>query len=475
MRIESAVAIVVLMWSVLATAEDAGDFEKGRQLFEQSGCIACHTSSVEDGLAIAGAGYETPPRARILSKLRALGAIIQDRETTFKEDWQTHCQPIQSMFVAEYNRIHNTVLHGNPVFPMPSWHQRTTVVNGVTVSENVNADKDISAVVDYLLVSEGLVLTPATLARWKSAPEQCVNATVQPAASSNSYTNRREVIRERLNVLDQQRHAFEKTPQVTFLSYQNFLMNQVSYVQDGELDIWLLLQAQRSLSYATVAEMVSHGIFPNKLLYAIVVDKGDPSYRAYFFQKPGIVDRWMYRQPKRPVLLEEVRNSYDFIDSNIRDCFGCHASAVLHLRPRQWDGIGELSETDRALMKRFNQYTLGYGPMDIDWPANQKPLTPHEAEPVMINTCQDCHNANSIRSPLLRYHAKTIVALMNAHEDKQGYFNYGFPNPNPLGLPNELKTNVLSVSRRTLSVMPPLSPLTKRENADLVKWLAAPQ
>jgi hypothetical protein len=148
---------------------------------------------------------------------------------------------------------------------------------------------------------------------------------------------------------------------------------------------------------------------------------------------------------------------------------------VLHLRPRQWDGIGELSETDRALMKRFNQYTLGYGPMDIDWPANQKPLTPHEAEPVMINTCQDCHNANSIRSPLLRYHAKTIVALMNAHEDKQGYFNYGFPNPNPLGLPNELKTNVLSVSRRTLSVMPPLSPLTKRENADLVKWLAAPQ
>ncbi len=459
--------IVLSAWCGAVLAAESAWHEAGRQLFEQSACNACHTPAVEDGPAFAGVDFERPPRARILTKLRALAAILQDREARFGEAaYAARCAAAYREFATEYERVHQLVLNGNPVYPMPAWQQRSGVDPVVAAAQ---AGAEIDAVLAYLLVSEGLSLTPAQIVRWRNNSAGCANAAVPVLLQSDA--ERRAWIKARLEQLDKQQYAFDSLPSVTFLSYQNYLLNQVAFMEDGDLDIWTLRQARQEEIFADVATLKQHHRFPNASLFIIVVDRKDPQYRTHFFKQPDMTNRWIFQSPKRYIAQELLRNPFEIVDADMRDCMSCHTAGPLRLRPRRWATVPEPGPEEWALLRAFNQRQLTYGVVTTDWPLNQPVLDAHEAEPLAITACTECHAVGSVRNPLFRFHAKSIVALMNAHEDRDGYYEYSLPNPFVFTIGQDLKTLVPSVYSRTLPAMPPLGPLTEEENAAMYQWL----
>lgn len=471
---KSTVIVIACLWLPLDVWAGVAGFERGQQLFEQSGCTGCHTSAVQDELARKGLAYEQPMRSRIMTKLRTQAAIIQDRENRFGLSQTDACLPARAGFPEEYRRIHNTILHGNPVFPMPAWQQRSGA--DLSLLDGPAASGDIDEVIDYLLVSEGLGLTKDAIARWKSDPAACANAAVQVAAVNAGSATRRQQIYTRLEQLNKKQHVFDTLPTVTFRSYQTQLLNQVGYLEDGDLDIWTLRQAEGDDVNYNISRFLQDKRFPNPFLFVIAIDKSDLQYRAYFFKQPSVGTRFIFKQPKVFFIREMARNPNHFNDADTSDCFSCHSSGALHLRPRQWAGIPDLDADNWSMINRFNRRMLAYGAVSTDWPANQPAPDPHAMEAVTTAACQGCHNPSSIRAPLLRVHSKAIVSLMNAHEEKSGYYDYSLPKPDPILmiLANKFQTEAPSVSRRILPAMPPLGPMTEQENADLFLWLGAP-
>ena len=470
------IVFAALLWSccVYVPASYSADtaIERGQKMFENSGCIACHSAAVEDRNALAGIEYEKPPRARILTKLRTLAAMLQDREARFgAKAYAADCPAAYRAFAEEYQRVHALILNGNAVYPMPSWQQRSGMD---TVAALAMADADIDEVMAYLLVSEGLSLLPEQIAHWRSGNRACEHVEVPRVSLEVGDQQRREFIMARIEWLDKHQHAFDKLPDVTMLSYQNFLLNRIAFVEDGDLDIWTLRQADQEELYTDVVNIKAGSRFPNDALFIIVVDRQSPVYRAYFFKQPDMVYRWIYAKPRRFTRLEATRNPFEFVDADLSDCFGCHASGPLHLRPRQWQTVPELTEEEWSRLHHFNQRMLTYGPLITDRPASQPALDQYDLEQVTLQNCKDCHANSAIRSPLVRYHAKEIVALMNAHEQASGYFAYSQPNPDPLGLPKSIKTKVPSMYGRVLPAMPPLSVMTEQENTALFEWMGPP-
>lgn len=481
--IGSVVSVCIFLQPVLA--DEA--FSRGQQLFESSGCTACHAPQVKVVQDGENRGFEMPPRSRILTRLRALAAILQDRESMqartagHVHDVAQSCQFYRD-FAEEYARVSRLVRDGNAAFPMPSWAQRTAAATEVA-GDNA-ADNNISELIDYLLVAEGQSLDKESLARWQHVSVNCNRDVVkEPSASASrnimvsrpvlltgDQTRRAEIL-ARLSHLDLQENALDLAPAVSFLSYQNFLFNKIGYLDDGDLDIWVLRQAALDEIFYDVQKILAGNRFPNLVYFVIAVDKSVLPYRSYFFSKPDETFRYIFRNPKRYLSPLTSRNRNAFEDADISGCFECHVSGPLRLRPRRWETIPDLSASDRQLMEAMNRRVLAYGPVTTDWPAGQPQLTEYEREPLRHEACAGCHSETAIRGPVLRYHSKEIVALMNAHEDAQGYYQYNIPKPNVFLMPKNMQTEQPSISQRTLAAMPPLMPLTEKDNAALFEWL----
>jgi hypothetical protein len=461
-----------------------GEFVRGEQLFEHSGCASCHAPHIRVMQEGENRGMETPPRSRILTRLRTLAAILQDREARQLRKTERHSDDGQTChfyrdFAAEYLRIHKLIEEGNAAFPMPSWAQRT-----VTKLENLPASDDVSEVINYLLVAEGLMLDKNTISRWRTVSSACAadadktydsgftrNVAMPQSIVLDSDKTRRSEIFARLTAIDTEDNALNLAPAVAFLSYQNFLFNKISYIEDGDLDIWVLRQAALDEIFYDVQKILWGNRFPNLIYFVLVVDKSVLPYRGYFFSKPNETFQYIFSNPKRYLSPLTARNTNAFEDASLDGCFECHVSGPLRLRPRRWDAFPDLSAEDRRLMSSMNQRILSYGPVATDWPDNQPALSASEREPLRHEACEGCHSEKGIRGPILRYHSKEIVALMNAHEGADGYYQYSIPKPNMFLIPRNMQTEQPSISQRNLAAMPPLLPLTEQENAALFQWL----
>lgn len=474
-----AVAVLCIVFFQFANADEL--FLRGQHLFEHSGCTACHAPQVRVTQEGEGRGLETPPRSRILTRLRTLAAILQDREAMqarsgSKLSYESQSCHFYRDFAGEYVRVSRLVKDGNASFPMPAWSQRT---RDTSITDG-DADKNIRDIIDYLLVAEGLTLDGQTIARWGNFSGVCDDAasdsnaegiTAVKSVRLTGNKERRNEILARISYLDFQQNALTLAPSVSFLSYQNFLFNKVGYLEDGNLDIWVLRQAALDEIFYDVQKILLGNRFPNHVYFVIAIDKSELPYRSYFFSKPDETFQYIFRNPKRYLLPLISRNENAFVDAAMEGCFECHVSGPLRLRPRRWETIPDLSASDRRLMDAMNRRVLAYGPVTTDWPADQPALTEYEREPLRHEACAGCHSETAVRGPVLRYHSKEIVALMNAHEDAQGYYQYSIPKPNIFLVPGNMQTELPSISQTNLAAMPPLMPLTEKENAALFEWL----
>lgn len=464
----------LVLWMMACLAHGAGaEPARGKQLFETAGCSGCHTSQPRPATPGEAAGLELPARSRILTKLRTLAAILQDREAN------PHLTPAQYChhygdFAREHTRVRQLIHDGNPLAPMPSWQQRSSQAT------TTDPAADIDAIIDYLLVSEGQAIDPAMVARWRQPVPACA-ALASPAGEHalapapviplDSQPQRRAELLARLNHIDRQTDLFRQAPAVSFLSYQNYLYNKISLVRGDDIDIWLLRQADLAELYNDIAKITADNRFPNHLLFLLVVDKTVLPYRAYYFERPDTGFQFIYNRPKRFLPLLVVNNRNTLSDAATNGCFECHASGPIRLRPRQWDAIPALDATAWQRLAEFNRHMLGYGHVTTDFPTGEAPLSPHDREQLTTEACQSCHDSQGIRAPLLRYHSKVIVALMNAHERADGYYEYSIPIPNMFLFPHNMKTLEPSIAPHQPAAMPPLMPLSAEENERLFQWI----
>lgn len=111
-----------------------------------------------------------------------------------------------------------------------------------------------------------------------------------------------------------------------------------------------------------------------------------------------------------------------------KECYKCHSSGPLAIHPAREDLVMD-APLAAAISKQIAKQSLA----DFYWPTNE--VKPNYGEPLKLEFCAECHEADGIRQPLFRVHSHPIRILVD----------YGY--------------------------MPPKHPLTPDQIAQLKEWL----
>jgi len=422
--------------------DSAPIFSRGETLFKNTGCVTCHKLTGAEGFTDRYE-LELPPRSRLAYKLKNFADIIKERESQSRWTQSKLCGSYTD-FSNEYKNIEQIILKGlsdteKPVntpdqqyedikhlTPMPSWEDRANADGLAT------AMKDIDSIIGQLLMDNDSTVTQELIEQWRATAKSCViKKNEHPIIDAE---NRRQQIKNRIDFLDKKEKLFDNLRLVTFFSYEVGMVDQVGYLKDKELDLWLLYQSEKK---PDLEKMLAEGRFPKLVKYVIAVDKMDVNYSAYFF---------INGDKNNPPTFKGDH----FIDAPMDNCFGCHASGSRKLRPAIDKDIPGLDIGSWKIIHGLNKLIGSYGRVTTEWPATQKPLDKACQEPVTMPACQTCHDSNSIRAPVLRYHSRTLASVIDAYEKDDGYFVKRTPGQ--------------------IAVMPPVLPLTDSGRLDLLDW-----
>jgi len=412
---------------------------QGAMLFNQSGCPTCHRPTGMEGF-VDRHNIEIPPRSHLANRLRVLASMVNERETSSR--WKTSelCRYYKGFF-QEYNHIFKTIAEGvdkksgaaEISTPMPAWRSRANSTN------TTDASADINEVINSLILDDPSI-SADRIDAWKLSGSSCV--TKSSTSSINNNETRWKEILARIEILDKEKDIFDNAPTVHFVSNETSLFDVIGFYPDRDLDLWLLRQYPKGIKSAELKNRLNAQAFPLEKRYVIAVDKTELVYRAYFYMADI-----KYDPAKAPAYIDGNK----FIDAGVTGCFSCHASGPRKLRPATSENISDL---DMGLINGFNQRILGYGPIVTIWPPGQDKLDAHLSEVVTNPACISCHDKDSIRAPIFRYHQKSISTLISIKDKDDG--------------------SVINLSQDhegQLTAMPPNFSITKPVLTEIMIWI----
>jgi hypothetical protein len=88
------------------------------------------------------------------------------------------------------------------------------------------------------------------------------------------------------------------------------------------------------------------------------------------------------------------------------DCFKCHSSGPLVIRPLRADLL-----SDPALTAALNEHIAAHPPSTYYFPTNKIPRD--YGKPLAMKSCTKCHDTDGVRSPLFKVHEYPIRTLVD--------------------------------------------------------------
>jgi len=202
-----------------------------------------------------------------------------------------------------------------------------------------------------------------------------------------------------------------QAPLVEFVSGQSYtssglnIVNRIRFFSGKQTDVWLMKQHAEG-----------HGA-PSRgwTTLTLLVDKSTAPKTAYFLQ-------WDH-DPEKPAHLHPAPFT--------AMCFTCHPNGPRAIRPQYKPSLVPIDGSHWNQIYDWNDIISDYGEIKtykprVDISSNELPIDlpgRMDNEPLKNKFCIECHSKGSgVRSPLLRQHGDSILAMVENISDPTGYY-----------------------------------------------------